>query len=118
MKRGCQGSVIDVSEITRKCLKQNSTSMVKSWKLDVTKLEIPKQEALEESGADEKVVDSKENIIGTSLLTKTMNRFDGEYLNSNGVQMAITETFKQLKQQKHFENCQENNQVVHCLHTT
>ena len=110
MKRACHAPVTDVSKIAKNCSK--STSMVKSWKLDVTKLEVTKQGAFEESGHNKKVVDSKENIIGASPLSKTLNRFNGEYLNSNGVQVAITETFKQLKKyHPHIENVQEKHQV-------
>ena len=95
LKRVCNRPEVDVSEIVRKCSK--STSVVKSLKLDVTNIEITKEETFKASGVDE-ITDTKENIIENSPLSKTVNRFDGDYLNSNGVQLAITETFQQLKQ--------------------
>ena len=95
LKRVCNGPLVDASEIVRKCSK--STSVVKSLKLDVTNIEITKEEAFKASGVDE-ITDTKENIVENSPLSKTVNRFDGDYLNSTGVQLAITETFQQLKQ--------------------
>ena len=111
LKRVCNGPVVDVSEIVRKCSK--STSVVKSLKLDVTNIEITKEETFKASGVDE-ITDTKENIVENSPLSKTVNRFDGDYLNSNGVQLAITETFQQLKQcHSSRSNVQMGGQVTH-----
>ena len=103
--------MVDDSEIVRKCSK--STSVEKSLKLDVTNIEITKEEAFKASGVDE-ITDTKENIIEISPLSKTVNRFDGDYLNSNGVQLAITETFQQLKQcHSSRSDLQTGGQVTH-----
>merc|ERR1712190_429065 len=89
------GPVVDNSEIVRKSSK--SSSVVKSWKFDVTSNEINKEEVFEARSIDE-ITDTKENIMDNSAISKTINQFDGNYLNSTGVQLAITETFQKLKQ--------------------
>ena len=62
----------------------------------------------------DEITDTKENIIEISPLSKTVNRFDGDYLNSNGVQLAITETFQQLKQCHYSRGkLQTGGQVIH-----
>ena len=95
LKRVCAGPVVDISEIVKKSSK--SSSVVKSWKFDVTNNEINKEEVFEARSIDE-ITDTKENIMDNSAISKTINRFDGNYLNSTGVQLAITETFQKLKQ--------------------
>ena len=95
LKRVCAGPVVDISEIVKKSSK--SSSVVKSWKFDVTNNEINKEEVFEARSIDE-ITDTKENIMDNSAIGKTINRFDGNYLNSTGVQLAITETFQKLKQ--------------------
>ena len=95
LKRVCAGPVVDVAEIVR--ISSKSSSVVKSWKFDVTNHEITKEEAFEARSINE-ITDTKENIMDNSVFSKTINRFDGDYLNSTGVQLAITETFQKLKQ--------------------
>ena len=101
MKRCIQGSSADVSELGKKCAKPNSRGVVKLW-TEMMKGNISIENMLEIS---------RQNGLGDADKVKEEPNFDGEYLTANGVQLAISETFKQLKDHQPSSNNIEIEQV-------
>ena len=70
-------------------------------------LEVTRQQNVEDSH------DDQEGSNVTSQLAQTL-KFNGDYLTSNGVQAAISETFKQLKEHgSNTNSLQEPDQVCY-----
>ena len=75
-------------------------------------LEINRRDILGDPNDNESLTKDQDKTNINSTLAQNL-RFEGEYLTSNGVQLAISETFKQLKQhQLSTNNVQEKDQVT------
>ena len=120
LKRCIQGSPTDVSELSKKCAKPNSLygqTMVKLWtemmKGNISMenmLEISRQNGLGDADKDRKDNNVFDTVDIDADFDNDLN-FDGEYLTANGVQLAISETFKQLKEHQPNSNNIEIEQV-------
>ena len=108
-----------MSEIANKCTKETERPVVKPWKGMIngnismrSLLDFSRGNVSAEDYDNAKQGTDQETANITSTLAHSL-RFEGDYLTTNGVQMAISETFKQLKEHQTNEgHLQETDQVI------